>query len=94
MQRGCAPLRCAGATQQHREDQREDRREAIEWEACLEARFTSLFQSLPPTSGGSVPGLKSNKSFDSLPPFSGDAGQSFRQWHEKFCVQQYCRHAA
>ena len=65
---------------QRREDQRS---EAIEWEACLEARW---FQSLQPTPGGSVPGFKSNKSFDSLPPFrvSGDAGQSFRQWHEEF----------
>ena len=71
--------------EQRREDQRrEDRREAIERENRIEARFASSCQSLPPTSGSSIPGFKSNKSFDSLPPFSGDAGQSFRHWQEEF----------
>ena len=66
------------------EQRREDRREAYEREERLEARLARTFQAPLPTSGGSATGFRSNKSFDALPPFSGDGGQSFRSWHDEF----------
>ena len=74
------------AQEQRREDQRrEDRQEAFAREARLEARLTSAFQVAPQTyPGSSTTGFKSNKSFDTLPIFSGDAGQSFRSWQDEF----------
>ena len=71
----------SAAQEQRREDRRgEDRREAIEGEARLEARFASSFQSLPPTSGGSVPGFKPNKSFDWGPRLPHRT-QTGRRWY-------------
>ena len=83
---------------QHMQDQyREDRREAAataaaaaaaaaEREDRLEARIASLLQTPAAVRGGSVAasGFKSNKSFEALPLFSGDSGQSFRHWHAEF----------
>ena len=74
------------AQEQRFEDQcREDRREVYEREIHLEARLTSAFQvAQQPYPGSSTTSFKSNKSFDTLPTFSGDAGQSFRSWQDEF----------